>query len=267
MYRLSLVLTVKPRLYLFIIAIVVAILAVVYFAYYYFLMPIQPQRKILRVGTSPDFPPFEYIDEKTNEIVGIDIDLIKAIAKKLGYEVEIISIDFDGLIPALEQGHIDVIISGMTITEEREKRVDFSIPYWEADQAILVVKGSNYKPQNLKDLNNRVVGVQTGTTAAELLDELVEQNYKIEVRKYPSYTLAVQDLVNGRIDAVVVDSPVAKTLEKLYNVEASAIVPTGEKYGIAVREGNKELLNQINKTLNEILAGEEWEQILSKYLG
>ncbi|MEM2008953.1 MAG: basic amino acid ABC transporter substrate-binding protein [Ignisphaera sp.] len=256
----------RAWIYILVVAVVVVSVMAIYLAYSYFLS-LSPKPKILRIGTSPDFPPFEYIDEKTNEVVGIDIDLIKAVANRLGYSVEIVSMDFDGLIPALEQGHVDIVISGMTITEEREKRVDFSIPYWEADQAIIVFRGSSYRPQSLEDLDNYIVGVQSGTTAAELLDNLVKQGYRIEIKRYTSYTLAVQDLINGRVDAVVVDSPVARALEKRYSIEISCVIPTNERYGIAVREGNRELLDQINKVLNDILNSNEWDQIIAKYLG
>mgnify|MGYP001772550989 CR=1 FL=1 len=225
-------------------------------------------KKVLRVGTSPDFPPFEYINETTGEIVGIDIDLVRAIAKRLGYEVEIVSIEFSGLIPALQAGQIDLIASGMTITEERAKVVDFSIPYWEADQAILVKAGSSFKPKGLEDLSGKRVGVQTGTTAEILVMDYVNATgVKIDLKSYPTYTLATKDLVNDNLDAVIVDSPVAKTLAKLYNVEISSTIQTGEKYGLAVKKGNTELLSAINQVLNEILNSPEWENIVEKYLG
>jgi len=245
------------------IIVAVIVIGVAIGAYYMFS---SSGSKVLKVGTSPDFPPFEYVSNETGEIVGIDIDLIKAIAEKLGYKVELVPIQFDGLIPALQQGQIDVAISGMTITEEREKKVDFSIPYWEAQQAILVVKDSAFNPKSLEDLAGKVVGVQSGTTAEELLNSLKESGVDIEIKSYPSYTLAVQDLVNGRVDAVVVDSPVACTLASMYNLEVASLVPTGERYGIAVREGNRELLDKINQALQEILNSDEWDKIVSKYL-
>jgi len=248
-------------------SVIIIVLAVVgYFYYTKYLQP--PAKKILKVGTSPDFPPFEFINETTNEIVGIDIDLIKLVAKRIGYEVEIVSIDFEGLIPALQAGQIDVIASGMTITEERKKVVDFTIPYWEADQAIIVVKGSTFRPANLSDLAGKKVGVQTGTTAESLVNDYVSSTgTQIDVRSYTSYILAVQDLINGRIDAVVVDTPVAQTLSRMYNVEISGVIETGEKYGFAVRKGNTELLNALNSALQEVLSSPDWSQIIAKYLG
>lgn len=256
---------VKP---LWIAALVVVIVIAVLAAYFIYLRPLQQPRKVLRVGTSPDFPPFEYIDEATGEVVGIDIDLVKLIAKKLGYEVEIVSMSFEGLIPALQAGQIDLIASGMTITEERAKVVDFSIPYWNADQAILVIKDSEFRPRGLDDLVGRKVGVQTGTTAESLVDNYIrKKGVSIDLKSYDSYILAVQDLVSGRIDAVVVDTPVAQALAKRYSVEISAVIETGERYGLAVRKGNTDLLNGINKALQEILSSPEWSEIIAKYIG
>ena len=225
--------------------------------------------KVLRVGTSPDFPPFEYI-AKNGSVVGFDIDLIRMVAKKAGYQdIEIVTMDFDALIPALKQGQIDVIAAGMTITEERMKEVDFSIPYWEADQAVLVRAGSGFEPKSVEDLNGKTVGVQTGTTAADYLKGLVEKGYNITIKEYSSYVLAVEDLKAGRIDAVMVDSPVAKMFEAQYKgqVKIAFTVKTGEKYGFAVQKGNKELLDKINKALQEIMNSPEWDRLVQKYFG
>lgn len=248
--------------------LVVIILAAVALVYSFYIYPqyISPKR-ILRVGTSPDFPPFEYISPE-GEIVGIDIDLIKALAKKLGYEVEIVSMSFDGLIPALINNQIDVIASGITITSERAEVVSFTVPYWDANQAVIVAKESNFMPKSLDDLVGKVVGVQSGTTAESLLTDFVESKGKnLDIRRYDSYVLAVKDLVNRRLDAVVIDTPVAEAFVKTYDVAISCIVETGEKYGLAVRKGDTELLNGLNRALEEFLRSREWQEIISKYLG
>jgi len=99
------------------------------------------QRGKLIIGTEPTFPPFEFVDEK-NQVVGFDIDIANELAKRLGVKVEVVSLPFDSLIPALQQGKIDMVIAGMTITEDRAKVVDFSKPYFEANQAIVVRKES-----------------------------------------------------------------------------------------------------------------------------
>jgi polar amino acid transport system substrate-binding protein len=226
--------------------------------------------KCLVVGTSPDFPPFEYV-AKNGSIVGFDIELIKLMAEKAGYKcVEIKSMSFDSLIPALEQGQIDVIAAGMTITPERAQRVDFTNPYWEVDQAILVRADSKFKPKSVEDLSGHLVGVQTGTTAADYLKRAnKEKGLNIKIKEYDSYVLAVQDLINGRIDAVMVDLPVAKMFTKQYEgkLVISATVKTGEKYGFAVRKGNKDLLEKLNRALEEIKNSPTWDELVKKYFG
>lgn len=251
-----------------IVIAIIVIVAIIAGVWYYMSTVTAPQKKLLVVGTSPDFPPFEYIDEKGN-IVGFDIDVMRILAKKIGYDnIKIVSMDFDSLIPALKQGKIDVIAAGMTITEERKKEVDFTIPYWNADQAILVKKDSTFQPQSLKDLEGKTVGVQTGTTAEYYIEDYINKTKaKINVKSYSSYVLAVQDLVNGRVDAVIVDTPVAKMFEKLYSVKVSAIIHTGEQYGFAVRKGNKELLDKLNAALEELMKSPQWNDLIKKYFG
>lgn len=251
-----------------IITVLVLIVIIGIAIYAWSLYPQQVGKRVLRVGTSPDFPPFEYIDEKTGEVIGIDIDLIKALAKKLGCEVQIVQMDFDGLIPALLNKQIDVIASGMTITEERAQKVAFTIPYWRADQAILVRKDSPFAPRDLDDLVGKTVAVQSGTTAQFLLEDYINKTgNKISIKAYPSYVLAVQDLENGNVDAVLVDSPVASMFEKARNVKITGIVVTNENYGLAVRKEDRELLDKLNNALKEFLNSTEWQAILQKYLG
>ncbi len=226
--------------------------------------------KCLVVGTSPDFPPFEYI-AKNGSIVGFDIELIKILAHKAGYKcVKVVSISFDSLIPALEQGKIDVIAAGMTITPERAQRVDFTNPYWEVDQGVLVRADSNFKPKSVEDLSGHTVGVETGTTAADYLKRInKEKGLNIKIKEYDSYVLAVQDLLNGRIDAVMVDLPVAKMFVNQYKgkLELALVVKTGEKYGFAVKKGNKELLEKLNKALEEVKNSPLWNELVQKYFG
>ncbi len=264
-----------------IIGIIILIIIIAVAAYYATQKPAQTttqassptttstaELKLLRVGTSPDFPPFEYV-AKNGSIVGFDIDLIRLLAKKIGYDdIEIVTMDFDALIPALKQGKFDVIAAGMTITPEREKEVSFTKPYWNANQAILVRKDSNFRPKSLDDLAGKTVGVQTGTTGEYYVEDYINKTgINIEVKTYSSYVLAVQDLVNGRIDTVVVDTPVAKMFEKQYPVIVSGIIETGEKYGFAVRKDNTKLLNELNKALEQIMNSPEWEKLVEKYFG
>jgi polar amino acid transport system substrate-binding protein len=176
--------------------------------------------------------------------------------------------DFDGLIPALLNKQIDVIASGMTITEERAQVVAFTVPYWRADQAILAHRDSSYEFKSLDDLVGKTVGVQSDTTAQLMLQDFVnETGENINIKIYSSHVLAVQDLENGKTDAVVVDSPVAKMFENVRNVKITGIIQTNENYGFAARKEDAELLNKLNNALKEFLNSAEWQAILQKYLG
>jgi len=167
-------------------------------------------------GTAPGFPPFEV--KEGGELTGFDVELFEAVveaAEGLEFD-EWREFDFDGLIPALNNENIDAIAAAMTITEERDQNIDFSDPYYSADQAILVRAGGSFSPSEISDLEGRPVGAQSGTTGEGVVEEEVGTgNYN----SYDSYVLAVQDLENGNIDAIVVDEPVAQTFQDQRDVE------------------------------------------------
>ncbi|HPT54785.1 MAG TPA: basic amino acid ABC transporter substrate-binding protein [Fervidobacterium sp.] len=219
------------------------------------------QRGKLIIGTEPTFPPFEFVDEK-NQVVGFDIDIANELAKRLGVKVEVVSLPFDSLIPALQQGKIDMVIAGMTITEDRAKVVDFSKPYFEANQAIVVRKESKFEPKKLEDLIGKKIAVQLGTTG-----DLISSEIKgIEVVRFQRFTDAFLELQNGRVDAVVLDEAPAKAyVKKFPKFVISSIVDTGETYGIAVRKGNKELLNFVNQTLDIMKSTGTYNKIISTW--
>jgi polar amino acid transport system substrate-binding protein len=202
----------------------------------------------LIIGTEPTFPPFEYVNEK-NEIVGFDIDIAKKIAEELGVELEIQNLPFDSLIPALMSDKIDLIVAGMTITEERAKVIDFSIPYFNANQAIVVRDGESFMPQTLDGLKGKKVAVQLGTTGDLEVSEIKE----IKVTRFQKFTDAFLELQNKRVDAVVLDEAVAKAYVKTFpKFIISSVIDTGEKYGIGVKKGNKELLDFVNSVLTNM---------------
>ncbi len=225
------------------------------------------KRGKLVVGTSADFPPFEFVDEKTNEIIGFDIDIAKAIADKLGVELEVKDIKFDALIPALKNGEIDMIIAGMTITEERAKVVDFSEPYFEADQAVLV-KAGNVNIKSESDLANKKIGVQSGTTGELWVDENLVKTGKVpedNVKRYNKFIEAILALKKGDVDAVVIDKPVAEAYAKSEgDVKVAFIIKTGEQYGTAVRKGS-DLLPIVNEVLKELKESGKLDQLLKKW--
>ena len=207
------------------------------------------EKEKLVVGTSAGFPPFEIMEE--GELVGFDVDLMEAVAEKQGFELKWQDIAFASLIPALEAGKVDVVAAAMTITLERDKKVDFSNPYWSADQAVIVREDSDLNVvQTL--MGGRMIGAQTGTTGAGWIKEelvgkgIISGNVS---RHYDTYVMAVRDLVNGRLDSVVVDTPVANTFTERQPVKIIAKLVTGEKYGLAVKEGSSELLEDLNAGL------------------
>jgi len=202
----------------------------------------------LIIGTEPTFPPFEYVNEN-NEIVGFDIDIAKKIAEELGVELEILNLPFDSLIPALMSDKIDLIVAGMTITEERAKVIDFSIPYFNANQAIVVREDGNFKPEKLEDLIGKKVAVQLGTTG----DLVVSEIEKVTITRFQKFTDAFLELQNKRVDAVVLDEAVANAYVKTFpKFIISAVIDTGEKYGIGVKKGNTELLDFVNSVLSNM---------------
>jgi polar amino acid transport system substrate-binding protein len=220
--------------------------------------------RTVTVGTSADFPPFEYIEN--GQFVGFDMDLMREIAKIAGFELKFGDMSFDSLIPALRVGQIDVAAAAMTITEERKKVVDFSMPYWTADQSIIVKADSDFTITVL--FGKYRIGVQTGTTGDLWCTEnLVEKGLLPErnLKRYDTFILALSDLLNGNIDAIVLDSPVANRFAATKPVKVVGIIVTGEQYGIAVRKGNKELLNKINQALKTLIETGKINELIDKY--
>jgi polar amino acid transport system substrate-binding protein len=228
----------------------------------------ESENKII-VGTSADFPPFEYKDTNGN-IIGFDIDLIKKILTDEGYTVEVQDIGFDSLIPSLQTDKIDVIAAAMTITDERKQQVDFSNPYYDANQSVLVKKGSGVNITSINDLANYTVGAQTGSTGWAWVNDTLVATGKLPSENFKSYDLytdAVADLIIGpsRVGAIVIDSPVAKTFEKNGNVQIVLNITTNESYGFAVKKGNSELVSKINDGLAAVMQTTYWDNLVEQY--
>lgn len=233
------------------------------------------ENKII-VGTSADFPPFEYTDA-SGKIIGFDIELITMILESLNYTVEVKDIGFDSLIPSLQSDKIDVIAAGMTITEERDEVIDFSDPYYQADQSVLIKKGSGVEINASHDLENftasianLTIGAQTGTTGAGWIQEnlidtemMDEENFK----QYDLYLDAVADLDIGpeRLDAIILDLAVAQAFAENVNREVAYTIVTEENYGFGVKEGNTALVEKINAELEKIIDSDDWTAIINKY--
>lgn len=217
----------------------------------------------VRVATDATWPPFEYVDENTKQIVGFDIDLMNAIAEKAGFEVEYINVAWDPLLAGMAQCQYDASISAMTITEERKQSFNFSDPYFAAGQVVTVnIKNTDILGKD--SLTGKVVGAQIGTTGAIE----VEKMQGVTLKTYDDIGLAFQDLMNGQIDAVVADNPLAlgyvgKNPDKLKIVGE---VFTDEYYGIAVCKTNTELVGKINAALAELKADGTIDALVQKWL-
>lgn len=215
--------------------------------------------------TNAEFAPFEYFEGE--KIVGVDADIAQEIAKDLGKELKIEHSDFDSLIPSLVTGKADFVAAGMTITPEREEEVDFSIPYVESVQNIISNKDAEIT--SMEGLKGKKIGVQLGTTGDLAVTDAINledgelYGSGAEVKTYANALEAAQDLLTGRIDAVVIDKLTAEEIVK-NNAEELVTVKFGEiseAYGIAVEKGNAELLDSINKTLQRLIDEgkiEEW---------
>lgn len=216
----------------------------------------------VRVATDATWPPFEYVNEQTKEIVGFDIDLLNAIAEKAGLEIEFINVAFDPLLAGVAQCQYDAAISSITITEDRKKEMLFSDPYFEAGQIVTVRVDSTITGKDA--LAGKTVGAQIGTTGAMEVKKIAGATLKI----YDDIGLAYQDLINGQIDAVVADNPLAvgyvgKNPTKLKTVGA---VFTEENYGIAVCKNRADLVAKLNSGLRAVKQEGLIEQLSQKWL-
>ena len=213
----------------------------------------------LSVGSDIPYPPFE--QGKPGNYTGFDIELIEAIGEKIGRKPEVQDTSFETIFRDVQQGKFDAAISAATITEEREKAVDFSNPYYLSEQALLVAEGSPFK--ELKELEGKTVGVLQGTTGQELAKEEIGG---AEIRPYPEGPDAVNALKSGTVEAVVIDAPVAQNaVEKSGGVEIAEKIPTEEQYGIAVAQGETELLEEINQGLKEVEEDGTYTKIFKKW--
>ncbi|MGN0742158.1 MAG: basic amino acid ABC transporter substrate-binding protein [Candidatus Fimadaptatus sp.] len=220
---------------------------------------------VLRAGTNPEFAPFEYVGD-SGEIEGIDIDIINEIAKDLGATITMEAMDFDALVPSLVSGKLDIAIAGMTITDERKQSVLFSDPYFNATQVVILPENSEIATQD--DLKGKRIGVQMGTTGDLMVSE--ESFGAGEISRYNKGMDAALDLVNGRLDAVVIDTLPAKqfvaSLTGLVVREDILVDVEVEAYGIAVQLGQEELIEKINASLARMMEDGTYDAILVKYV-
>lgn len=216
---------------------------------------------VLVMATNAEFPPYEYHDG--GEIVGIDVEVAEAIAAKLGMTLEIEDIAFDSIIPELQSGKADFGAAGMTVSEDRLANVDFSDTYTTASQVIIVKEDSDIAGPD--DLAGKFIGVQLGTTGDIYASDYEEQGSTIE--RYNKGFEAVQAMIQGKIDAVVIDVEPAKVfVSQNEGIKILDEPLTVEEYAIAVKKGNTELLEKINTALGELKESGELQAIIDKYI-
>ncbi|NEZ47475.1 amino acid ABC transporter substrate-binding protein [Clostridium niameyense] len=230
------------------------------------LKDIKSKRKFV-IGLDDSFPPMGFKNNK-GEIVGFDIDLAKEVAKRMNLEVEFKPVEWDGVVLSLNNKDIDVIWNGLTITKDREKQINFSKPYLENKQVIVVNKNSDIK--NKFNLKNKKVAVQLGSSSENALnlDKKTADSLK-ELKKYSNNTEALMDLQSKRVDAVVVDEVVARYyISKKTNIFNILDDDFGKQsYGIGFRKSDSTFKNEVNKTLDEIIKDGTAKKISEKWFG
>ena len=214
---------------------------------------------VLKVGTNADFPPFEY--HENGQIVGFDIDLINEIGNKLNKKIEFEEMEFNTLLTALSSGKVDLIISGLDITDERKQQVDFTQGYYANELSLVVLNDSNIK--NINDLKGKKVGTELGTSSDNYVNELKD----VKNIQFNDSSSTIMNLKSNKVDAVIIDKPVAEKILKNVNgckILENVNIKTSEM-GIAVNKNNKELLNDLNKALTELKNNGKLKELNVKY--
>jgi polar amino acid transport system substrate-binding protein len=228
--------------------------------------PAFSQEKVYINGIDANFPPFAFVD-KNGVPDGFDVKALDWIAKDQGFKVKHQPMDWDGIVPSLNAKKIDIIASGMSVTEKRREQVAFTIPYFSIKQVIVAKKDSGLTVAQLLDKGNKV-GVQRGTTEAKWIEEnLIKKDKKnFTLVYYDSAPLAVEDVVNGRIVAAAMDDAPAKDAEKKKPVKiVGKFGMPDEQYAYAVRKEDTALLKKLNDGLKKLMASPTWNELKKQY--
>lgn len=214
---------------------------------------------VLTVGSDIPYEPFEGGDPPDYE--GFDIDIVNGIADRLELDVEIVDTPFDTIFTDLAQDKFDMVASSTSITPERLKEVDFTVPYFQADQSLMIKDGSDIT--SVDDLGGRTIGAQKGTTGATYAEEDTDA---ADVRTYPEIVDAFDALQNEQIEAVVNDFAISKFAEESKpDLTVIETIPTDEVYGLAIAKGNTQLLGPVDAALEEMIADGSYAEIYEKW--
>lgn len=219
---------------------------------------------VVIVGTNPTFEPFEYQDESGN-MTGFDLDLMAAIGEDQGFDVEFKSLEFDALVGAITTGNIDVVASGMSITPERLKSVAFADPYMDASLGIMVAADSDIASK--EDLAGKALGAQIGTTGADEVNAMKDDGTIADAKILDNYNTCIQELLNGGIDAIIIDIPVAQAFMAKQGDKVKLVGEpyVADYYGLAVKKDNTELQEKLNKGLANLIENGKFEELCKKY--
>lgn len=223
------------------------------------------ETKTLRVVTNAAYAPMEYLDK--GEVVGFDIDLIKAVAKEAGYEVNVEHLGWDPIFVEIESERADLSVAAITINDDRKQTYDFSVPYFQSTNKILVPKDSDI--QSAEDLKGKIVAVQNGTTGQEAMDALLGKNHK-DIKKFEDNNLAIMEMESGGAAAVVADNVVVEEYAKNNPDKELEVIEDpsfdSEFYGILFPKGS-ELVEEFNTALNTVLDNGTYSEIYQKWFG
>ncbi len=227
------------------------------------------EQKTIRFGTEATYPPFEYVDE-SGKIRGFDVDIAMALCKEMQVQCEFQNQAFNSLIQGLKLGKFDAVIASIGITEERKKQVAFTQSYYEPSGSFVALVAKHY---SLKDLEGKTVGVQVSSTLEKYLQD--KYHGKVKIKTYASIQEAFLDLVAGRVDMVLADTPIAKAWLKQNNNTEYSIVDQpiidheyfGTGLGIAVNQKNAELLKALDAALTRIKENGTYSKISQEYFG
>lgn len=216
--------------------------------------------------TDPSFVPFEMMDKETGEMVGFDMDILHEVAERAGFEVDLRTMDFNGIIPAVQTGNADLAIAGITITDEREKVVDFSDPYYDSGLRILV-GASNDNVDELSDLEGMSIGTKIGSTSYDYLQKNLGDN--AEIKPYPGSADMYMALMGGSVDAVFYDAPNVGYFAKTQGEGRAKVVGPlyeGQQYGIAFTSGSQ-WVEPTNEALASMKEDGTYDEIYTKWFG